>query len=95
MICNTCRKDNYLALIVAHGDGLPIMSRCEMCGILFAFQKTHGLDYRNLLPKNKKRRGERSNVHRDHKDDWLDVNEVTQKDLRSFDLVAGKHSENH
>lgn len=82
MICNACRRKNNLALIVAHGDGLPILTRCEMCQNMFAFQKSHGLDYRNLLPKNKKKRAERPTFHRDYKDDWLDVNEFTEKDLR-------------
>lgn len=82
MICNACRKKNNLALIVAYGDGLPILTRCEMCKNMFAFQKSHGLDYRNLLPKNNKKRAERPTFHRDYKDDWLDVNEFTEKDLR-------------
>ena len=82
MICNACRRKNSLALIVAHGDGLPILTRCEMCQNMFAFQKTHGLDYRNLLPKNRKKRVERPVFNQDYKDDWQDVNDYEERDLR-------------
>lgn len=82
MICNACRTKNNLALIVAHGDGLPILTRCEMCQNMFAFQKTHGLDYRNLLPKNRKQRVERPVFNQDYKDDWQDVNDYEERDLR-------------
>lgn len=82
MICNACRRKNNLALIVAHGDGLPILTRCEMCQNMFAFQKTHGLDYRNLLPKNRKQRVERPVFNQDYKDDWQDVNDYEERDLR-------------
>lgn len=82
MICNACRTKNNLALIVAHGDGLPILTRCEMCQNMFAFQKTHGLDYRNLLPKNRKQRVERPVFNQDYKDDWQDVNDYEERELR-------------
>lgn len=65
MICNPCREREGFIPLVPKG-GTPIYTRCDLCKQPFFFTKKN--EKTNLKPF-------------DYQDNWIDMNEVSAKDL--------------
>lgn len=67
MICGECRKKHGMDPIVPHPDGRVEFLRCDICNGAF-FQSFPNKDRRVMAA--------------DYRDDWIDVNEVDESDLK-------------
>ena len=67
MICADCRAKHGMHKIKNHPNGRVEFLRCDLCGQ--AFFMSFPNKERKVLPS-------------DYRDDWQDVNEVTERDLR-------------
>ena len=67
MICAACREKHGMEKIVPHPDGRIEFLRCDLCKSAF-FQSFPKKD-RRVLPQ-------------DWRDDWADVNDYDERDLR-------------